>query len=198
MSRVHLICGLPGAGKTTHARRLAEVLPALRFSLDEWMLRLYALRYDEPSYAEKAEACKELIWSLAQQVMALDHDVVLDWNLWSRERRAVAHEGSVSGLPGAAALRQCAGGDCHRAGRASNGAGSRAFTCAQRSQSSTLAHHFRVTRGRTALARKWSPGGVPRCFAGCANSRGQPPRVDDLVPGEVQRVRPPDPAVWSR
>ena len=88
MSRVHLLCGLPGAGKTTHARRLAEVLPAVRFSLDEWMLRLYALRYDEPSYAEKAEACKELIWSLAQQVLALDHDVVLDWNLWSRERRA--------------------------------------------------------------------------------------------------------------
>lgn len=29
-----------------------------------------------------------MIWSLAQQVLALDHDVVLDWNLWSRERRA--------------------------------------------------------------------------------------------------------------
>ncbi len=88
MTRVHLLCGLPGAGKTTHARRLAAELPAVRFSLDEWMLRLYALGYDESGYAEKAEACQGLIWSMAQQVLALGHDVVLDWNLWSRERRA--------------------------------------------------------------------------------------------------------------
>lgn len=38
---VHLLCGLPGAGKTTLARRLEAGLPAIRFSLDEWMLRLY-------------------------------------------------------------------------------------------------------------------------------------------------------------
>lgn len=31
MTRVHLLCGLPGAGKTTHARRLAAALPAVRF-----------------------------------------------------------------------------------------------------------------------------------------------------------------------
>jgi predicted kinase len=32
---IHLLAGLNGAGKTTRARRLADTLPAVRFSLDE-------------------------------------------------------------------------------------------------------------------------------------------------------------------
>ncbi|NJC23977.1 putative kinase [Arthrobacter pigmenti] len=39
--RVHLLCGLNGAGKTTYARQLEHELPAVRFSLDEWMLHLF-------------------------------------------------------------------------------------------------------------------------------------------------------------
>ncbi len=86
---VHLLCGLNGAGKTTHARRLTEERRAVRFSLDEWMLRLHAeLRYDAPGYGELAERCKALIWEVARQILALDHDVILDWNGWSRARRA--------------------------------------------------------------------------------------------------------------
>jgi predicted kinase len=85
---VHLLCGLPGAGKTTHARQLAETLPAARFSRDEWMLRLYGLSYDDPAYAARLPTCTGLIWDTALQVLALGHDVVLDWNQWSRQRRA--------------------------------------------------------------------------------------------------------------
>ena len=85
---VHLLCGLPGAGKTTHARRLAEELLAVRFSLDEWMLRLFGLRYDDPAYGSRLPACTGLIWDTAVQVLRLGHDVVLDWNQWSRQRRA--------------------------------------------------------------------------------------------------------------
>lgn len=87
---VHLLCGLNGAGKTTHARRLAAECRALRFGLDAWMLRLYPeLRYDALGYGERAEACKRLIWEVARQILALGHDVVLDWNGWSRARRAI-------------------------------------------------------------------------------------------------------------
>ena len=58
---VHLLCGLNGAGKTTYAKRLARHITAVRFTLDEWMLRLYSRRYDEPEYATQAEVCKALI-----------------------------------------------------------------------------------------------------------------------------------------
>lgn len=86
--RVHLLCGLVGAGKTTYARQLAAELPAVRFSLDEWMLRLYPYRYDDPEYVAHLDTCQDLIWDVAGQVLALGHDVVLDWNQWSRDRRS--------------------------------------------------------------------------------------------------------------
>ncbi|MBZ2197071.1 AAA family ATPase [Occultella gossypii] len=39
--RVHLLYGLAGSGKSTLARALAADGRAVRFTLDEWMLRLY-------------------------------------------------------------------------------------------------------------------------------------------------------------
>jgi hypothetical protein len=44
-------------------------LPAVRFTLDEWMLRLHNLRYDDPAYPALAESCKSLIWDTALQVL---------------------------------------------------------------------------------------------------------------------------------
>ena len=86
---VHLLCGYNGAGKTTYAKHLEKTAPAVRFSLDEWMLRLYPdLSYDFAAYGSLAEACKLLIWDVALQVLRREVDVVLDWNQWSRDRRA--------------------------------------------------------------------------------------------------------------
>lgn len=85
---VHLLCGLVGAGKSTHARQLAAELPAVRFGLDEWMLALHGLSYDHPEYPDKAARCKKVIWLTARDVLHLGHDVVLDWNMWSRRLRA--------------------------------------------------------------------------------------------------------------
>ena len=61
----------------------------MRFTLDEWMLRLYQCRYDEPDYPVLADRCRELIWATAQQVLWTGVDVVLDWNLWNRSRRQI-------------------------------------------------------------------------------------------------------------
>jgi hypothetical protein len=94
-ARVHLLAGLNGAGKTTYARSLERQLPAVRFTLDEWMLRLYRLRYDDPAYPAAAESCKELIWDVARQVLSAGTDVVLDWNQWSRARRSVWRDRAV-------------------------------------------------------------------------------------------------------
>jgi predicted kinase len=87
---IHLLAGLNGAGKTTLARELARTLPGIRFSLDEWMLRLHGLSFDDQRYPELAERCRGLIWDTATQAIATDVAVILDWNMWSRERRADA------------------------------------------------------------------------------------------------------------
>ncbi len=87
MATVHLLVGLNAAGKTTHARRLEQEVPAVRFTLDEWVLRLFGTAYDHPTYPEQARRCQHLIWDLACQVLATGTDVVLDWNQWSRQRR---------------------------------------------------------------------------------------------------------------
>jgi predicted kinase len=89
--RVHLFYGLAGSGKTTRARALCTEGNAVRFTLDEWMIRLYpGLSFDSADYGRRAEDVKELIWSLAEQVLRAGIDAVLDWNSWSRERRAWA------------------------------------------------------------------------------------------------------------
>ena len=33
---LHMVCGGVGAGKTTYARKLADEIGGLRFSIDEW------------------------------------------------------------------------------------------------------------------------------------------------------------------
>ena len=89
--RVHLLYGLAGSGKTTLARALCADGRAVRFTLDEWMIRLYpGLSFDTVEYGRGTGIVKELIWSVAEQVLRSGADVVLDWNSWSRARRAWA------------------------------------------------------------------------------------------------------------
>lgn len=54
------------------------------------MLRLHGLSFDDVRYSRLAGRCRELIWEVAAQVLAAGVPVVLDWNMYSRERRADA------------------------------------------------------------------------------------------------------------
>jgi predicted kinase len=78
-----IICGLPGAGKTTHAKRLERVLPAVRFCPDEWMEALGLDLYDQDRRA-KIEA---LQWKLAQRLLSRGVSVVIEWGTWARSER---------------------------------------------------------------------------------------------------------------
>lgn len=87
---VHLVCGLNGAGKSTVARQL-EADGSVRLGLDEYMIARYAgLRYDDPEYAHHVTDAIEVLWSAAAEALGAGRSVVLDWNQWSRARRAVA------------------------------------------------------------------------------------------------------------
>ena len=83
-----LLCGLPGSGKTTTARRLAAETGGVRFCPDEWMTALDIDLFDEAARA-KVEA---LQWELAQELLALNQPVIIEWGVWSRAERDVVRE----------------------------------------------------------------------------------------------------------
>jgi predicted kinase len=82
-SRLIIVCGLPGSGKTTHSKLLAATLGAIRFAPDEWMDALSLDLYDEAS-REKIEA---LQWKFAQELLALGLTVIIEWGTWGRSER---------------------------------------------------------------------------------------------------------------
>ena len=87
-ARLVLICGLPGSGKTTTARRLAAETGGVRFCPDDWMTALAIDLFDEDARA-KVEA---LQWQLAQELLALRQTVIIEWGVWSRSERDVVRE----------------------------------------------------------------------------------------------------------
>lgn len=82
-ARLILTCGLPGAGKTTLATKLAEERRAVRLSKDEWQWAIGSTPWDR-MVGEKLEG--QLI-VLAQELLALGVSVVLDFGLWARVER---------------------------------------------------------------------------------------------------------------
>jgi predicted kinase len=82
-ARLLIVCGLPGAGKTTVARRIEQAGGGVRLSADEWMAALGIDLFDEAARA-RVEA---LQWELAQRLLVLGQDVVVEWGTWTRAER---------------------------------------------------------------------------------------------------------------
>jgi predicted kinase len=89
---IHLVCGSTGAGKTTYSRELSERIGAVRFSIDEWMTRLFWMDSPEPLEPawsmERVERCLSQIWSTASRVAERGVPCVLDIGLSQAASRA--------------------------------------------------------------------------------------------------------------
>ena len=86
-----LIVGCTGAGKTTYARRLADEIGGVRFSIDEWMMTLFWKDSPQPiEFAwtiERVRRCEQQIFAMAQQLAARGVPAILDLGFTKKDDR---------------------------------------------------------------------------------------------------------------
>lgn len=86
------MCGLPGSGKSTIARRLEAEHGALRLLPDEWIARLNL----DPRDQNRRGEIERIQLEVAARALAKGCDVILEAGFWSRrernEGRAIAEE----------------------------------------------------------------------------------------------------------
>jgi len=88
MATLFLICGLPGAGKTTLARQLEQTHTALRLCPDEWIVMLLADINDQAELDRLRAPVEAIQWEVAKRTLVLGVNVVLENGFWSRAERA--------------------------------------------------------------------------------------------------------------
>ena len=88
--RLIIVCGLPGSGKTTHARQIEQDLHAVRFCPDEWMNVMEVSLWE----SEARERIEHLQWKLAQEFLRVGRSVVIEWGTWSRSERDALRTGA--------------------------------------------------------------------------------------------------------
>lgn len=91
-SRLHLLIGPVGAGKSTYARQKAARTSALFLDLDTFMVRLYGADARPKEnvidwYLERRERCRELLWDVALDVLRCRIDVFLEIGLLATVER---------------------------------------------------------------------------------------------------------------
>jgi predicted kinase len=79
MATLHFICGKAGSGKTTLARELGRTLPALVFCEDEWIDTLGFEIGSLEDFRKASSKCRNLIRSLAIELLRLGVSVVFDF-----------------------------------------------------------------------------------------------------------------------
>ena len=89
---IHLICGATGAGKTTYATRLAETLPGVQLSIDQWMGTLFwmdaPVGQDGTWAMERVDRCTAQMRHVIAELARTGTPSVVDAGLTTRADRA--------------------------------------------------------------------------------------------------------------
>ena len=71
MPTLHLICGLPGAGKTTLAKEIEQSQSALRLCPDEWISDILADPTDAAELDRLRDPVEAIQWRLSKRALQL-------------------------------------------------------------------------------------------------------------------------------
>lgn len=80
---LYLVCGLPGAGKTTRAKSIVESTGALHLCADEWVIGLGLSLVDFQSRIR----LQEVLLAHAEKLLRAGVSVVIEFGSWHREER---------------------------------------------------------------------------------------------------------------
>lgn len=81
--RLYLVCGLPGAGKTTRSQQIVERANAVHLAADEWVLGL-GMSLVDFEFRVKLQDC---LLAHAGKLLGAKVSVVVEFGSWSAEER---------------------------------------------------------------------------------------------------------------
>ncbi|HEV2073840.1 MAG TPA: AAA family ATPase [Thermomicrobiales bacterium] len=83
----HIVVGFIGSRKTTFARKLEKETGAVRFTKDEWMVRLFGNTPPKDKFEEYDSRMASLATDMALRCLKAGIDVVIDEGFWVKEQR---------------------------------------------------------------------------------------------------------------
>jgi predicted kinase len=92
-----LLCGLPGAGKTTLAKKLEADRPAIRLCPDDWIIGILEDINNVPERDRLRNPVEQLLWGHAQRLLEFGNDVIMENGFWSRSERDI-YRASAKGM----------------------------------------------------------------------------------------------------
>ena len=82
-----MLCGLPGSGKTTLAKKLETERNAIRLCPDEWVVALIEDVKNIKEMDRLREPVEQLLWKEAQRLLLLGVTVIIENGFWPRKER---------------------------------------------------------------------------------------------------------------
>ena len=97
----HIIVGFISSGKTTFARKLEKETGAIRFTKDEWMVRVFGNTPPKDKFEEYDNKMASLATDMALKCLEAGIDVIIDEGFWVKEHRDAISEKikSVGAIP---------------------------------------------------------------------------------------------------
>lgn len=84
---VYLIAGFIGSGKTTFSKKLESETRALRFTKDEWMIKVFGNNPRADNFAKFDDLLANLATDIALKCSAHGVDVIIDDGFWFKKQR---------------------------------------------------------------------------------------------------------------